>query len=133
MGVVLGTVVAGRVPVNASEVHWMECPMKWMLFACGFVMGLASLSVAMGSVPKAKGLSRVTDDTAIYQSLSEIRVAKQGKINFDSEIAQLNRIENRYQEKLPDLAQNSKLRAPMKRISQQKYRYSGVRPAAKSF
>lgn len=93
--------------------------MKWMLFGSGMLMSLASVSIAFGSVPQ-----RVTDDTALYQRVSEIRVSRQGKLNFDSDIAQLSRMEGRYKEDLP-LSANPKLRGAMTRISQQKYRYSG--------
>ena len=91
--------------------------MKRMWFACGVVLGLTSLSVAMGSVP-----GRVTDDTAIYQNLSEIQVPKAAQINFDQDIAQLSKMEARYRENLPSLASNPKLAGPMKRISSQKYK-----------
>jgi len=90
--------------------------MKLMWFTSGVMLGLTGLSVAMGSVP-----SRITDDTAIYQRLSEIRVPKQGNINFDADINHLSKIEARYQEDLP------RLRNPMKRISHQKYRFTGSR------
>jgi hypothetical protein len=88
------------------------------------MLGLTGLSIALGSVPTG---GRVTDDTAIYQNLSEIRVARQADLNFDGDIARLSALEGNYREKLPSLAQNPRLRGPIQRISQQKYKYSGAR------
>lgn len=88
-------------------------------FSSGFMLGLTGFSMAMGAVPAP---SRVTDDTAIYQRLSEIQVPKQGKINFDSDIAQLSKMEARFHENLPTLAKGSRVNGPMGRITSQKYR-----------
>lgn len=85
--------------------------LKW--FSYGTMAGLASLTFALASVP-----SRVTDDTALYQNLSEIRVAKAANPNFDSDIARLSALESRYREKL---------QSPMKRIATQKYRFIGAK------
>lgn len=103
---------------------------RW--FGYGAVMGLTSLSLsfALGSVPTR---GRVTDDTAIYQNLSEIRVAKQGRLDFDSDINRLSALEGRYRENLPTLSSSPALNGPMKRVSQQKYRYnSGSKQAVGS-
>ncbi|OFZ55039.1 MAG: hypothetical protein A2428_14450 [Bdellovibrionales bacterium RIFOXYC1_FULL_54_43] len=104
--------------------------MKWMLFSCGAMIGLTTLSVAMGSVPGRRA-NKITDDTAIYQSLSEIRVPRQGRINFDQDIARLSNIESGYRENLPALAKRPALQGPMKRIAQQKYHYSGGKRVAR--
>ncbi len=95
--------------------------MKWMFFLSGTVVGLTTLSIALGSVPT--GHSQVTDDTALYQRLSEIRVPKGAALNFDGDIARLSQLEGSYRESLPTLSQNPRLIGPMKRISSQKYRY----------
>lgn len=94
--------------------------MKRMWFGCGLGLGVATLSIALGSVP---GRGRVTDDTVIYENLSEIRVPKQGDLNFDTDIARLASIEGRYRENLPTL--RAPHQAAMKRIAEQKYRYGG--------
>ena len=94
---------------------------KLLWFSGGLLLGLTTLSITRASVP-AK--SHVTDDTSIYQNLSEIRVPKQGKINFDSEIAQLSEKESRFQEKLP-LTQHSQLKTAIQRVSKAKYKYVG--------
>lgn len=93
-------------------------------FNCGAAVGLTVLSIAFGSVPSK---NQITDDTAIYQNLSEIRAQKQADLSFDSDIAQLARLERRYKEKLPSLAERPELKGPMKRISQQNYKYSGAK------
>jgi hypothetical protein len=98
--------------------------MKAVWFGTGFALGLTALSLSMASVPnRAKGA--ITDDTALYQSLSEIHLPKQGKPSFDGDIARLSALEERYHERLPVLAQHPELKGPMNRIQQQKYRYSG--------
>jgi len=89
---------------------------KLMWMSCCVAAGLMSVSAVMASVP-----SRVTDDTAIYQNLSEIRVQRQKALNFDSDIARLSLLEGRYREK-----KLSQLRGPSERIAKQKYRYSGA-------
>jgi hypothetical protein len=101
---------------NFSKLWW---------FSCGALAGLSTLSIAMGSVPSR---SRITDDTAIYQNLSEIRVKREGRRNFDRDIKQLVALEDQYREKLPRL---NSLNGPMKRISAQGYKYSGGKKAAK--
>src|SRR4051812_41828803 len=95
--------------------------MKPMWFVCAIIFTLATLSIAMGSVPSG---SRVTDDTAIYQKLSEINVGKTRPLNFDAEIERLSALETRYKEHLPTLARLPSLQGPMKRMSAQKYRYA---------
>ncbi len=102
---------------------------KMIWFGCGLFAGLTILSITKASVPlmSGPGVSKnaVTDDTALYQRLSEIHIKKELKLNFDSDIQQLARLEGRYQEKLPSLAQHPRLKSAMQRISQSKYHYSG--------
>jgi|GEM_PF-815707 len=88
------------------------------------LMGATTLSMALGSVPHR---SRVTDDTAIYQRLSETKVKKQGDLNFDPDIAQLSSLESRYAEKLPALSSQARLNSPSNRISSQRYQYTGAK------
>ena len=103
----------------------MRMSKKKKLFSSGALIGLTTLSISLASVPK-----RVTDDTAIYQNLSEIRVPKGTRPNFDAEIARLSNLEGRYREKLPALSRRAQLKGPMQRIAQQKYQFSGTkRPA----
>lgn len=99
--------------------------MKLFWIACAVATTLTSLSVAMGAVPTSRSV--VTDDTALYQKLSEIKVAREGRPNFDADIARLAAIEPAYREKLPALSRDPRLQGPMKRISSQQYRYSGAR------
>ena len=111
--------------------------LRW--FAVGLVGGLTMLSIALGSVPTR---GTVTDDTALYQSLSEIRVHKQQDLNFDGDIARLSALEDRYREEgLPRLSDrrrrdkalekkrpyySQRVQTPMQRIANQRYRYTGV-------
>jgi hypothetical protein len=98
----------------------------WMGIATA--VGLGSLSLAMGAVPQARSV--VTDDTAIYQHLSEIQVSREARPNFDGDIARLSAIEPAYREKLPTLSRDPRLASAMKRIAGKSYRYSG-RPSSK--
>jgi hypothetical protein len=95
---------------------------KWKSGIVGGVAGLLTISGAFASVPK-----HVTNDTALYQNLSEIRAQRQKELNFDRDIAQLASSESRYREKLP-VSSNARVSSPMKRISAQKYQYSKKRP-----
>ena len=110
--------------------------MKLKLFGSSMLLGLATMSIAFGSVPNKVMPSNVTDDTALYQRISEIRVARQGPLNVESDLAELSRMEGRYQENLPALSggssrlkrsqlKNPQLKNPMTRVAQQKYRYHG--------
>ncbi len=94
------------------------------LFNFGFLGGLALLSIALASVPKR---GRITDDTVIYQNLREIRVAKERSPEFDSDLSRLTAAEGQYREKMPKLSQDARISSPMKRISGQKYKYTGSR------
>ncbi len=91
---------------------------RMWLFNCGALIGLTTLSIALGSVPKK---SQVTDDTALYQSLSEIQVPKAKDYNPETDISSLSQMEGKYRENLPALSKDPRLAGPMQRISQQKY------------
>jgi hypothetical protein len=86
------------------------------------IFGLTTLSVAFGAVP-AK--SHLTDDTAIYQKVSEIKVPKASAPDFDADIDRLSAIEGQYKENLPKIEAHYRLVRPMQRVAAQKYRYSG--------
>ncbi len=92
--------------------------MKVVWFGTGFVLGVTALSLSVAAVPKS---GTVTDDTALYQNLSEIRVPKQARPNFDADIARLSGLEARHHERLPLLAQRPELMGPMKRVEQKKF------------
>ena len=111
--------------------------MKYFHIGFGYLLGLATLSVALGSVPRT---GRVTDDTVIGQTISEIRVAREADLNFDGDIARLAATEGRYRERLPNAsaAGRAAVQTPMKRIRDQRYRYTGngkrtaAKPAARA-
>ena len=95
--------------------------LKWMWFLCGLVAGLTALSITKASVPTQ---SQLTDDTAIYQRVSEIQVKKELQVDFDSSLKELHAREKKtqYREKLPTLSDSPRLKGPMERVSRQKYR-----------
>src|SRR5689334_19790417 len=101
---------------------------KWLMFSSGVAFGLISITAflegAMGAVP-----TRVTDDTALYQSISEIKARREGIMNFDSDIERLSKMEARFNEKLPRV--HARVHAPMKRIAAQKYVKRGSQTAAR--
>jgi hypothetical protein len=105
--------------------------MKKLWIACGSVIGLTSLSITMAAVPPTRSV--VTDDTAIYQHLSEIKVSRESRPNFDGDIARLSSLESGYREKLPSLkgARDPRLSGPMKRIASQPYHYSATSAPAR--
>jgi hypothetical protein len=83
-------------------------------FVGGVLTGLTCLSFAKASIPAG----RLTDDTAIYQRVSEIRVKKEAKIDLDSDIRVLESRESQFSENLP-------IKKAAKRINEQKYEFSG--------
>ena len=95
----------------------------WINGIIGGVASLITLSAAVASVPK-----NVTNDTALYQRMSEIKVSREKELNFDHDIAKLASAESNYRERLPA---QSRLKAPMHRISQRPYRYSGRAASSK--
>ena len=95
---------------------------KTVWFLGGMLSGLTALTITRASVPVT---GNVTDDTALYQRLSEIHVKKEAKIDFDSDINNLAQVENRYQERLPSITQQRRLKKPIHRVAQQNYRSNG--------
>jgi hypothetical protein len=63
-------------------------------FLGGALVGFTALTLASASVPKR---SLITNDTVLYQNLSEIRVKRTEAITADSEIARLAHLERNYQ------------------------------------
>ncbi len=88
---------------------------KFIYFCGGLMIGVMILSISKASVPPA--------GAAIDQRLSEIRVPKEGKIDFDASIKELSQEESRFKEKLPTFRDSSRLEGPMKRIAAKKYRH----------
>lgn len=91
--------------------------MKIVWFFCGWALGMTTLSLSMGAVPSSQSAvfkNTVTDDTALYQRISEIQVRKHGDLNFDRDLERLSRMQGRYQE-------SRLLKAPIKRISNKRY------------
>jgi hypothetical protein len=103
---------------------WERQDGKW--FGLGALIGFIVLSIALASVPR-KG--QITDDTAIYQDMSEIRVPREAKPNFDMDIQKLSNMESHYHEKIPARqtpAMNPKVKNAVSRVNQRQYRYNGA-------
>jgi hypothetical protein len=90
---------------------------KAVLFS--MFLGLMVASSGQASVPPP---GKVTDDTALHQNLSEITAPRQGRLSFDDDIQRLDKMEGRYRERLPALADRPGIAAPLKRISARKYK-----------
>lgn len=67
----------------------------WLWFSCGATASVTALTLSSAALPPS---GRVTDDTAIYQNLSEIRAKRDHKPNFDSDISQLASMERSHRE-----------------------------------
>ena len=101
-------------------------------FLGGSALSQASLPPPMGTVPLT---GTVTDDTALYQSLSEIRVKRQREFSFDQDLSRLSALEPRYRESLPGLS-NDRMQGARSRIERAPLRgtsatVSGKRPESK--
>lgn len=88
---------------------------SWLFSGLGGAAFIASLiAPAMGSIP-----THVTNDTALYQNLSDIRAQKTRDLNFDGDVNRLASLEWQYKENLPG---NPRVRGAMARIQKAKYR-----------
>lgn len=88
---------------------------SWLISGLGgaaFVLTL--ISPALGSIPR-----NVTNDTALYQNLSEIQAHKTRDLNFDSDVNRLASLEWQYKENLPN---QPRVRSALSRIQKSKYR-----------
>ncbi|MBL7714640.1 MAG: hypothetical protein JNL01_04175 [Bdellovibrionales bacterium] len=89
--------------------------LAWLWFSCGATASVTALSLSSASLPQS---GRVTDDTAIYQNLSEIRAKRDHKPNFDSDINSLAAMESSHREsqsRLKSDLEKSRKRSEMKR------------------
>jgi hypothetical protein len=98
---------------------------KLMWFGCGMLVGMMALSVSFAALTPTPTVAptQITDDTALYQKMSEIKAHKESNPTFDTDIDKLSKSEGRYRENLPILATSPRLRTPMERIAKTKYRY----------
>lgn len=81
------------------------------------LIALAGAPMVLASVPRtAQRNSEITNDTAIYQNLHEIRVAKIKSVDFDHDIAKLSAQEKMHREALP-----LRISAPMERVMKSPY------------
>ena len=77
---------------------------------------LAGLSASVASVPHT---SQITNDTAIYQNLHEIRISKEKSLDFDGDIERLSAQEKSHRRALP-----VRVSAPMERVMKSSYKPS---------
>ncbi len=97
--------------------------------ACRSVI-LATLFISFGMAHAAlPPIGTVTDDTALYQNLSEIRVKRQREFNYDQDLSRLSLLETRYRENLPGISEN-RIEGARQRLEGSQYR--GTPPAANS-
>jgi len=101
------SIVPGRLAQLGVQVVWFTTGA-----VCGFVMlSISKASISTNVPSSADRLSTstsITNDTAIYQNLSEIQANKERTPNFDSDISQLSQMEGRYRER-PQLAQQRRV------------------------
>ena len=92
---------------------------QWMWFGGGVVLGLSALSMSQAAPFKIK------DDTALYQSLSDIRVQRQAELKTGHEVSRLAALESQYREDLPiarkSLRKHPRLKKVVQRVSQKRY------------
>ncbi len=108
--------------------------MKHVFFIlCGTALAMVTLTVAEAAVPRA---GQTLDDTAIVGSLSEIRMGKLARPDFDDDLSTLAKRERLYRESLPSSqaatvrrvvrpsVDDPMLQAPIQRVQMQNYQYS---------
>jgi hypothetical protein len=114
----------------------MEKAMKKRTRNLAILAGVAAFALAAGAranvaprpehapLPEAASAADllITDDTTASQRMSEIRIPRQGALDFDGEINALDRLEGRYGESLPQVKDHPRLRAPIARVTARKYR-----------
>ncbi len=86
----------------------------------GALYGALFGAVAMGSVPSRP--SQITDDTVLYQKLSDISVAREPAPDFDGDLLRLSAAEGRYKENLTPVASHPRVKSALQRIAAQPYR-----------
>lgn len=67
----------------------------------------------------------IRDDSHLFHELGNIDIQKEIKIDFESDVSKLDRLEGKYKEKLSGLTRyesHPRLRGPIDRISRLKYR-----------
>lgn len=92
--------------------------LNWVWFGGGFAVGLTALGLSEASVPP---VGQVTNDEIVLQNLSEARVKKLPKPNFDSDIARLAAQEGAHHENPATLASRPEFRGAVRRLEAKKY------------
>lgn len=82
----------------------MQKLQKYFWFTGGLLLGLTALSITRAASPPKGQMTQVTNDTLLYEKLSEIKgVSKQPKLDVDEDIRRLSQMENSFHEKLPPI------------------------------
>jgi hypothetical protein len=81
-------------------------------------LGLTALGLSEASVPQ---VGQVTNDEIVLQNLSEARVKKHPKPNFDGDIAKLAAQESVHHENPATLAARPEFRGAVRRLEAKKY------------
>lgn len=105
-------------------------------FIGGFIVGLTALTLSMGSVDiETPNTQEITDDTALYQEMSEIRTKRTRDRNFEGDVNRLSLMEGGYQERLPlpedrpvRTYQVSRNTAPQQRVQKRRVQKKSSRP-----
>jgi hypothetical protein len=95
------------------------------------LVGLSGIPMVVASVPRSGSVSNdISNDTAIYQNLHEIKIKKVKSLDFDSDIDHLSAQEKSHREALP-----MRISAPMDRVMSTPYKpgyHRSEKPASKS-
>lgn len=92
--------------------------LNWVWFGGGFAVGLTALGLSEASVPP---VGQVTNDEIVLQNLSEARVKKLPKPNFDGDIARLAAQEGAHHENPATLASRPEFQGAVRRLDAKKY------------
>lgn len=101
-----------------SQQKLKERVLNWAWFGGGFALGLTILGLSEASVPP---VGQVTNDEIVLQNLSEARVKKVPKPNFDSDISKLAAQEGVHHESPAALASRPEFRGALRRLEAKKY------------
>lgn len=82
-------------------------------------LSLLALLTATSAFAAVPGSSEITNDSAVYKNLHEIRIAKEKSLDFDGDIERLSAQEKSHRHALP-----VRLSAPMDRVMKTSYKPS---------
>ena len=104
--------------LQESQPKFKERLLNWVWFGGGFALGLTALGLSEATISP---VGQVTNDEIVLQNLSEARVKKHPKPNFDSDIARLAAQEGAHHENPATLASRPEFRGAVRRLEAKKY------------